>query len=327
MNCIFDNFNKKEAISNPFVSNSTTPGKFIFPSKGTELAQAIQHQQHPKPFLFGDDSSTTFGQPATSFPPFLPPATSFPPCIPQTHTRLTSFPPFLPPPQSFFPLVTQKPLFQETTLSTTFNRLNSSLQRIPVRVTKYVGHVSLDKILAVLSSYSYVVDENMTTVSQLAPQCDYNDIAKVAPLAIVSFIEDLQPLQPLQKLHVNFLKELIKESLTTEDHVWNYVEQMATSGGLVNIVQYINAVRPHKILNLPKDQSSNSEIAFVLALHSFATHNNRPHEAMANGKNYSKVVAKLVADMCMASYGLSWVLETQTPDYITKHMNTYILTP
>jgi hypothetical protein len=55
------------------------------------------------------------------------------------------------------------------------------------------------------------------------------------------------------------------------------------------------------------------------------TNNDRPHEAMTVSKRYSKDVAKLTTDMCMASYGLSWILETQTSDYISKHRNTYIL--
>jgi len=195
-----------------------------------------------------------------------------------------------------------------------------------VKLTKYTSKITIEKVIALLSSEWYVKDEDITAISQLNPACDAKDVTKVAPLAAAVFVDEtsIASLTQLPKIHVKFLQELVQETVKTEEDVWNRAIDLATSHGMYNIIQYINEVRPHKTLTI-QQQRITPEIAFVLAVHAFVTNNNRPHEVMTVSKKYSKDVAKLAADMCMASYGLSWILETQTQDYIRKHRNTYIL--
>lgn len=195
-----------------------------------------------------------------------------------------------------------------------------------VRLTKYTPEITTEKVLALLSSEWYVRDEDITTVSQLNPSCDAKDVTKVAPLAVAAFVEEpvIESLAPLPKIHVKFLKELVRETIKTEEEAWKCATNLAYSHGLYTVAQYINAARSQKALVI-NNQQITPEMAIVLALHAFVTNNERPHQAMTISRRHSKETAKLVADMCMASYGLSWILETQTHDYINKHRNTYIL--
>ena len=203
-----------------------------------------------------------------------------------------------------------------------------------MRLANYT-QISIDKVLALLSSESYVYDENLTNVSQLNPSYDTNDITKIAQLAVAVFVtaDAITPLAQLPKIHIKFLQALVQDNIKTEDDAWKCAIGLATSHGLSTLAQYIKSARPCKTIPIVNEQIT-PDIAFVLALHSFITNNNRPHDAMSMSKKHSeqskeqsKVVIKLTADMCMASYGLGWILETetQTSDYINKHMNTYIL--
>jgi len=353
MNCIFDSFNKKEAATNPFLKpNRDDPGKFTFPT-GSALAQAAQASKGQAPqsgpsFSFGANNATSgavggfvassttpfstgsfgFGQPTT---PFAPPTQQHP--FPTQQPQSLLFPTQIqqplspsPQPQSLFPS-SQSFLGVRGAGSSPFASIANAPQQTSVKLTKYTSKITTEKVLALLSSEWYVKDEDITIISQLSPACDVKDVTKVAPLAAAGFVDEsvLNPLTQLPKTHIKFLQELVQETVKTEDDVWKCVIDLATSHGLYNIVQYINAVRPHKTLTIQQHQQITHEIAFVLAVHAFVTNNDRPHEAMTVSKRYSKDVAKLTADMCMASYGLSWILETQTSDYISKHRNTYIL--
>ena len=338
MNCIFDSFNKKEAATNPFLKpNRNDPGKFTFPT-GSALAQAAQASkgqvQSGPSFSFGANNATSGavdGFVALSTIPFLTGSFRFgQPTLFAQHPFPTQQP-LLFPTQIQHPLQQPQPpfLYVSGAGSSSFASIASianAPQQTSVKLTKYTSKITTEKVLALLSSEWYVKDEDITTISQLSPACDVKDVTKVAPLAVAGFVDEsvLNPLTQLPKTHIKFLQELVQETVKTEDDVWKCVIDLATSHGLYNIVQYINAVRPHKTLTIQQQQITH-EIAFVLAVHAFVTNNDRPHEAMTVSKRYSKDVAKLTTDMCMASYGLSWILETQTSDYISKHRNTYIL--
>ncbi len=168
-------------------------------------------------------------------------------------------------------------------------------------------------------------DENLTNVSQLNPSYDTNDITKIAQLAADADADAITPLAQLPKIHIKFLQALVQEdNIKTEDDAWKCAIGLATSHGLPTLAHYIKSARPCKTIPIVNEQIT-PDIAFVLALHSFITNNNRPHDAMSMSKKHTKVVIKLTADMCMASYGLGWILETETQTYINKHMNTYTL--
>lgn len=360
MNCIFDSFNKKEATANPFLQpNRNDPGKFTFPT-GAALAQAAQFSKGQAPqsgpsFSFG--SNATSGTAGFSFTPSTTSTGSFGFGQTTQPTGPTPTPFTQPPQQTFFQ--SPQPLFPTQTPQTLFPSqqpqslfpssqsflgvsgdgtsqafasivsINTTPQQAAVKLTKYTSKITTEKTLALLSSEWYVKYEDITVISQLAPACDAKDVTKVAPLAVAAFVDEsvLAPLVQLPKIHVKFLQELVQETVKTEEDVWKRVTSLATTHGLYNIVQYINAVRPHKTLTIQHQQIT-PEIAFVLAVHAFVTNNDRPHDVMSVCKGYKdagSTTAKLAADMCMASYGLSWILETQTPDYISKHRNTYIL--
>ena len=283
-------------------------------------------------FGFGHPTQTPSFAPPTQQPRFGHP------------TQTPSFAPFFPTqqPQSLFPAQTQQTFFPSQQPQSLFPSsqsflgvsgagsslasINTAPQQTSVKLTKYTSKITIEKVIALLSSEWYVKDEDITVISQLNPACDAKDVTKVAPIAAAVFVDEtsIAPLTQLPKIHVKFLQELVQETVKTEEDVWERVIDLATSHGMYNIIKYINAVRPHKTLTIQQQQIT-PEIAFVLAVHAFVTNNDRPHEVMTVSKRYSKDVAKLAADMCMASYGLSWILKTQTQDYIRKHRNTYIL--
>jgi hypothetical protein len=197
----------------------------------------------------------------------------------------------------------------------------------PVKLTKHTTKITTEKVLALLSSEWYVKDEDIISISQLAPEHDAKDVTKVAPLAVAAFVDEsvMAQLTQLPKIHVRFLQELVQETDKTEEDVWKRVVGLAASHGMYKIVEYINAARSHETPPNIQHQQITPEIAFVLAVHAFVTNNDKPHEVMVVSKRYSEDVVKLAADMCMASYGLGWILGEQTQDYISKHRNTYIL--
>jgi len=403
MNCIFDNFNKKEAT--PFLQpNRNDPGKFIFPTTGTALAQAVQATsgsvftfsqpqkdqpqkslftanqsslfpaqqpqkslftanqsslfpaQQPQKSLFTANQSSLFpaqqepqkslftaNQPSlfpaqqepqkslfTANQPSLFPAQQEPQKSLFTANQSSLFPAQQEPQKSLF-TANQSSLFPAQKSLFTANQPSLFLAPQPqkpltsVRLTKYTSNISTEKILALLSSEYYARDEDITAVTQLNPVWDTNDVLRVAPIAVAAFVDkNVIPFAQLPKIHVKFLQDLVQETVNTEEDVWKLVIDLATSHGLLNIVNYINMVRPHKTLSI-QQQHITSEIAFVLAVHAFVTNNDRPHDVMTVSKQYSKDTAKLAADMCMANYGLSWILKMQTSDYINKHKNTYII--
>jgi len=343
MNCIFDNFNKKEAT--PFLQpNRNDPGKFIFPTTGTALAQAVQatsgsvftfsqpQKDQPQKSLFTANQPSLFPaqQPQKSLftanQPSLFPAQQ----EPQKSLFTANQPSLFPAQKSLF-TANQSSLFPAQKSLFTANQPSLFLAPQPqkpltsVRLTKYTSNISTEKILALLSSEYYARDEDITAVTQLNPVWDTNDVLRVAPIAVAAFVDkNVIPFAQLPKIHVKFLQDLVQETVNTEEDVWKLVIDLATSHGLLNIVNYINMVRPHKTLSI-QQQHITSEIAFVLAVHAFVTNNDRPHDVMTVSKQYSKDTAKLAADMCMANYGLSWILKMQTSDYINKHKNTYII--
>jgi hypothetical protein len=330
MNCIFDSFNKKEATANPFLQpNKNDPGKFTFPT-GAALAQAAQAQQAQAPlsgpmFSFENSTAATFGFAGGSNGGLSTPTTELfgfgqPTQTPSFASTYQLFPSLFPmqEPQSF--------LGVNGVGNLTFADINTTPQKTSVKLTKYTSKITIEKVLALLSSEWYVEDKNITRISQLNPACDVDDITKVAPLAAAAFVDKsvITSLGQLPKIHVRFLQELVQETVKTEDDVWQRVIDLATFYNMYSIIQVINAVRPHKMLTIQRRQIT-PEIAFVLAVHVFVTNNDRPHDVIVMSKRYSKDVVKLAVDMCMASYGLSWILETQTSEYISKHRNTYIL--
>lgn len=314
MNCIFESFNKKEAMANPFLQqNKDDPGRFTFPTTGVGIAQAAQAS---KPF-----SGTTSGvgsEPSSNiFKSFTHSQSLF-----STPLQLTQPNPL----QSLFTTPQPQSIFTTQSLSNNFNTFHvSDANNTSVRLTKHTSKIKIEKVLALLSSEIYIKDD-ISTVSQLNPSCDVNDVTKVAPLAIAAFVDEsvMIPITKLPMLHVKFLQDLILETFKTEEDMWKSVTELAISYGLYNVVQYINAARTCRTISI-QQYNITSEVAFVLAVHAFITNNDKPHDVMRMSWRYSKETAKLAADMCMASYGLNWVLDTQTHSYINKHKDTYIL--
>ncbi len=348
----FDSFNKKEAAANPFLQGGVSKA----PTSG---AQAVQGGVSKAPMSGATSGAPT---PQQSLFPIQQPQSQFPSQQPQPLLLNPLFPfPLFPSQQPLFPTQTlpsqqPQPLFPTQTLPSrqpqfltqtllpsqqpqslfptfptqTFplqpqSSSQSSGQQTPVKLTKYTPKITTEKVLALLSSEWYVNDEDITVIPQLNPVCDAKDVTKVAPLAAAAFVDEsvMVPLTQLAKIHVKFLQELVQETVETEKDVWNLAIYLTTSHEMYNMVQFINAVRPYRILIIQRHLIT-PEAAFVLAVHAFAT-NNKPHDVMTASEKCSKDVAKLAADMCMASYGLRWILETQTQDYISKHGDTYIL--
>jgi len=294
MNCIFDSFDKKEVTTNPFFQpNKNIPSKFIFPS-GNSLAQAVQYSQNPV----------------------------------KTSSNLSLF--------SFKTQTNNEDKNNDNkNIPNIFNNIQIPLftkSEIPVRITKYTSQITNNKILAIMSSESYVNNQDITSISQLKYifNSKMQDVTKISPLVIVSIVDKsvLNDLLPLSKLHVTFLQELIEEKVSTEEEVWKCIEKLAFSYGLYTILQYISQAKHLKKLVLDSQQQITPEISYVLALHTFITNNDKPHDVIAISKDFttkSNDIVKLATDMCMASYGLNWILGSQTNEYINKHRNTYIL--
>jgi hypothetical protein len=186
----------------------------------------------------------------------------------------------------------------------------------------------MDKLLALMSSEMYNNGKDLFTVSVLNPRCEVNDVVKTAPLAAAAFVDDSvlkHVSQPLVKMHIALLQDLIQETLQTEDDVWNRATELAKRHELATIVSYVNNVRSLKDLNTSLYQNQPIDSEYVLALYIFINNNDKPDKALEASRRCSSTVSKLVIDMCMASYGLSWLLKARTQEYIVKHNNTYVL--
>lgn len=311
MNCIFDNFNKRKAT--PFLEpHRNDPKKFMFPST-SQVAQAAAHAQG-KP-LWGTSGSlfSSTGTRDTLFGTTGQPQEQF--HIP-AHRQ---FQPLFPLPDQFnVPLHNSQPFL---------NLTSSELFQTSIRLTRCTSKVSMGKVLAILSSELYANGANLTTVTKLNPKCDSKDVTQVAPFAIAAFVDAnvLESSTRLCKIHVQFLQELIQETVKTVDEMWKCALNLTSKHGLSVLLPYITTAQIHKTLTIQKEHIT-PEVAFVLALHAFITNDDHPHDALKDASKYqSKIVLKLTSDMCMASYGLNWILDVQTQDYIEKHQNTYVL--
>jgi hypothetical protein len=196
--------------------------------------------------------------------------------------------------------------------------------QIPINVTRFTNAISTEKLLAILSSEQFANCRDLHTEERLKPTYDPNDITKVAPFAVIALIDEKveEKLSPLPRVHMKFLQNLMKETLNNDQGAWDCALKLATENNLQTVAQYITIMKDKK--NVPEVSLRNPEIAFVLALHIFINNGN-PHVAFAKTDKYPRNVVKLVVDMCMASYGLKWILESDLPEYIIKHKDTYIL--
>jgi len=323
-------FSQPQSIQQPqakslFASQQPQPQN-IFPS---QQPQSLFPSQQPQS-LFPSQ------QPQNIFPSQQPQAKSlFPSQQPQAKSLFPSqqpqakslFPSQQPQAKSLFPSEQSQNTYQLFPQTSNSSSIFNNATETPLRIVKYTTKVSTEKMLAILTSESYVNDENINYLSQLSLTCDKEDVTKVAPLALLT-LEDSSatPTTQLAKLHIKFLKELIQETIKSEEDVWNSTIRLATMYGMQTMVQLINMTRPINALTFP-EQHITPEISFVLALHAFATNNDNPQNVMSASKRYSKGTAKLAADMCMASYGLGWILNADDKSkYISKHKDTYTIT-
>jgi hypothetical protein len=202
--------------------------------------------------------------------------------------------------------------------------------QIPINVTKFTNAISTEKFLAIMSSEQFANCRHLHE-ERLQPTCDPNDITKVAPFAVIALIDEKveEKLSPLPRVHMKFLQNLMKETLNNVQGAWDCALKLATENNLQTVAQYITIMKDEMDVRVPEGffrnpEIANPEIAFVLALHIFINNGN-PHVAFAKTDKYPRNVVKLVVDMCMASYGLKWILESDLPEYIIKHKDTYIL--
>jgi len=316
--CENHTFDKNDIINNPhFKPDPNSPGKYLFPKNGQAYAQAVQYKMNlnnQKFTLF--PSSQTFSFPLKTPTPSLFPSTITPSLFPSTITP------------SLFPSVT------DVYLPSVFEETGVFSRYIPIRITvvKKTTGITMNKLIAIMSSEvycdSYLTNKNIMDIPQLKPEYDSHDITKIAPASIITFVQQgkeivTNNLARLIKLHLNFLHELISEEIlkNTED-VLEYVIESAKSLNLYNIVRHINDMKEDKF-NIP--ETITPDYAFVIAFYCFITNDNKPLDVMNTSRRYSKQVHKLACDMCMASYGLTWLLGSETDIYINKHKNTYIL--
>ena len=314
-------FSQPQSIQQPqakslFASQQPQPQN-IFPS---QQPQSLFPSQQPQNIFPSQQP-----QAKSLFPSQQPQAKSlFPSQQPQAKSL---FPSQQPQAKSLFPSEQSQNTYQLFPQTSNSSSIFNNATETPLRIVKYTTKVSTEKMLAILTSESYVNDENINYLSQLSLTCDKEDVTKVAPLALLT-LEDSSatPTTQLAKLHIKFLKELIQETIKSEEDVWNSTIRLATMYGMQTMVQLINMTRPINALTFP-EQHITPEISFVLALHAFATNNDNPQNVMSASKRYSKGTAKLAADMCMASYGLGWILNADDKSkYISKHKDTYTIT-
>jgi len=312
-------FSQPQSIQQP-------QAKSLFASQQPQ-AKSLFASQQPQPqniFPSQQPQSLFPSQQPQSLFPSQQPQNIFPSQQPQAKSL---FPSQQPQAKSLFPSEQSQNTYQLFPQTSNSSSIFNNATETPLRIVKYTTKVSTEKMLAILTSESYVNDENINYLSQLSLTCDKEDVTKVAPLALLT-LEDSSatPTTQLAKLHIKFLKELIQETIKSEEDVWNSTIRLATMYGMQTMVQLINMTRPINALTFP-EQHITPEISFVLALHAFATNNDNPQNVMSASKRYSKGTAKLAADMCMASYGLGWILNADDKSkYISKHKDTYTIT-
>jgi hypothetical protein len=323
-------FSQPQSIQQPqaksLFASQQPQAKSLFASQQPQ-PQNIFPSQQPQSLFPSQQPQSLFPsqQPQNIFPSQQPQAKSlFPSQQPQAKSL---FPSQQPQAKSLFPSEQSQNTYQLFPQTSNSSSIFNNATETPLRIVKYTTKVSTEKMLAILTSESYVNDENINYLSQLSLTCDKEDVTKVAPLALLT-LEDSSatPTTQLAKLHIKFLKELIQETIKSEEDVWNSTIRLATMYGMQTMVQLINMTRPINALTFP-EQHITPEISFVLALHAFATNNDNPQNVMSASKRYSKGTAKLAADMCMASYGLGWILNADDKSkYISKHKDTYTIT-
>lgn len=325
MFCDKDHFDRNDLINNPhFKPDPNSPGKYLFPKDGKGYAQAVQYKMNSsqQKFTLFPSASQTFSFPSASQQTFSFPLKISTPSIFSSATF----------PSATFPSATQPSATQSLDIFPSHpSFLHEETGAIPIRITviKKAMGITMNKLIAIMSSeiYSnlYLTNKNIMDIPQLKPEYDSRDITKIAPASIVTFTQKnvTDNLGRLMKLHLNFLHELIFEEIfQNNEDVLEYVIESAKSLNLYNIVRHINDMKEDKF-NIP--EIITPDYAFVIALYCFITNDNKPSDVMNTSRRYSKQVYKLACDMCMASYGLTWLLGSETDIYINKHKDSYIL--
>ncbi|ASZ85073.1 093L [Cherax quadricarinatus iridovirus] len=197
-------------------------------------------------------------------------------------------------------------------------------------IFKTFQEFDLNKIIAIMSCESFCKNGFLRR-EILNPEFNSMDRTKVAQGCIVSFVDEkiTDKMSPFCKLHISILRELYKETFSTQDDVWNFASQVADSVGLEVVSNFIKHARNGlELSNISFQDIDNENNSYVLALYLFITNIGNPIKAVSLAKNISPEMLKLVMDMCMSSYGLSWAFGgnlNEIREYISFHKNTYIL--
>lgn len=203
----------------------------------------------------------------------------------------------------------------------------SSKKNHSIRLTKYVeSKVSVEKILAILSGELVLRNENILAVPKLEidARVGMDKLTNVGILSIVDFVDKVKAIPKLHLLHVKFLQELIQETVKTSDQAWDKLEQLADENEMSEINHFVNFIRRVKDLRVERSDLSD-ELRFILAVHCFLSNDNNPIKAVTDARQCSEEVTKLVIDMCMASYGLGWILGDRTTEFVSVMKDTYVI--
>jgi hypothetical protein len=148
-----------------------------------------------------------------------------------------------------------------------------------------------------------------------------------APFSILSFIElNDHSLTELQKFYIKFLQNIIKNNLTddwNEIQIWENASLTAQYFNLSQLLSWIKEIYNYSNLNLIKF-SSDEEI-FLYSLWCFSKFGKHPFEAIEISKKFGFEVKKLTVDMCMAFYGISWILPEESEDFINDHKKHFCI--
>ncbi|ATE87061.1 hypothetical protein 3TG000055 [Iridovirus CN01] len=203
-----------------------------------------------------------------------------------------------------------------------------------LRAFKTVNGNDMNKIIALASGEFYLKNGFLSNRGKLNPEFDEKDITKISQSCPISFVDQnvMLNMSSISKLHVLFLRELYRETITTVEQAWEFVSQMSLNMGLSEIhscIQYARNFSEDLENGVTRDDIQDENISYVLALYIFLLNDDKPKNVVAACKKFSPKIHKLGIDMCMASYGLAWLFDSNLIEmnkYINFHKNTYALT-
>jgi|688.fasta_scaffold03124_17 hypothetical protein len=200
-----------------------------------------------------------------------------------------------------------------------------------IYIKKKTDQISSEKVLALVSSEYFTLNDILD--EGFLKTTTGSSLTMTAPFCILSFIESFSEpnyyLTELQKFYIKFIQNIIKNDLNNEDEDWNenqFWENASETAKYFNLNQLLEWIKEiYNCLDLNLIDFSSEEQIFLYSLWCFSKFGNHPFTAIEKAKTYGINVKKLTIDMCMAFYGISWILLEETEEFLNNHKQNFCI--